>query len=182
VSLTTCRECQAQVSTEAASCPHCGAPNPVAAVNRAPLQPATKRARWWQATRLSLRAVPWWAWGVLAVVILLRIISSLGGNADSRPDALRSAANRIGTDCRMNTLAPSGRTSRDALDAFAAIRNGDQPGFNALIASGRAGVIPEGTFARIIAVEGVGDLAYKVRVMSGPQIGREAWVFMELCD
>jgi hypothetical protein len=28
MSLTTCRECRAQVSTEALSCPHCGAPRP----------------------------------------------------------------------------------------------------------------------------------------------------------
>ncbi len=28
MSLTTCRECQAQVSTEAMICPHCGAPGP----------------------------------------------------------------------------------------------------------------------------------------------------------
>lgn len=28
MSLSTCRECQAQVSTEALSCPHCGAPFP----------------------------------------------------------------------------------------------------------------------------------------------------------
>jgi hypothetical protein len=28
LALTTCRECQAQVSTEARNCPHCGAPRP----------------------------------------------------------------------------------------------------------------------------------------------------------
>jgi hypothetical protein len=55
MSLATCRECQGQVSTEATSCPHCGAPNPIPRVEVGPAsgpehtqatEPRT-RSRWW---------------------------------------------------------------------------------------------------------------------------------------
>jgi hypothetical protein len=36
MALSNCRECKATVSTEAAACPHCGAPNPVKTDSSAP--------------------------------------------------------------------------------------------------------------------------------------------------
>ncbi len=47
MSLTVCRECQAQVSTEALVCPHCGAPGPS--------QPALRRRGFeWKSSRTFL--------------------------------------------------------------------------------------------------------------------------------
>lgn len=43
--LAPCRECQAQVSTEALSCPHCGVPNPTPAPVSPPLRPSPKAAK-----------------------------------------------------------------------------------------------------------------------------------------
>jgi hypothetical protein len=53
MSLSMCRECGKQVSTEATTCPHCGAPSPSAAANRTPPTPAPQPGQIGTAARSS---------------------------------------------------------------------------------------------------------------------------------
>lgn len=60
MALRPCRECNREVSTEAASCPHCGVPRPA-------LRPAPPHAE--PQTEPAARP-PSWTWGILGFVVL----------------------------------------------------------------------------------------------------------------
>lgn len=182
MSLTNCRECQGQVSTEARSCPH-GAPGPVSSVSS--VNPSSG-LEYTSGPVPTKRRSSWWQWPVIVVaglVIAGAIMSRAAATRDGQPATPTSSspANRIGTDCRLAMRAPAGRTSRDAIDAFAALRNKDEAGFRALMASGRVALIPEGAIVRILDVASHGNIAFKVRVLNGGPIGEEAWVFYGIC-
>jgi hypothetical protein len=123
---------------------------------------------------------------VCGVLFLGQLGLRLGGNTSttSAPtrDPIKSAAQRIGTDCRMTMRAPAGRTSQDAIDAFAALRSKDEPGFRALMASGRVSLLAEGSSARVLDTAYHGNIAIKVRVLDGPELGHEMWVFEGICQ
>jgi hypothetical protein len=91
----------------------------------------------------------------------------------------------VSDSCRILITALVGAllppTSQDAIDGFAALRNNDESGFRALLASGRVSMLPEGTTARVLDVASHGNTAFKVRVMSDGPGGQEAWVFYGIC-
>jgi hypothetical protein len=89
------------------------------------------------------------------------------------------ASHTLLTTALVGALLPP--TSQDAIDGFAALRNNDESGFRALLASGRVSMLPEGTTARVLDVASHGNTAFKVRVMSDGPGGQEAWVFYGIC-
>lgn len=119
--------------------------------------------------------------GIIVLNALSELNRGVSTSAPSSSDRIRAVAQKIGTDCRMTMRAPNGRTSQDAIDGFAALRAGDRDGLKALMASGRVGAFPEGTRVRVLSAEGAGNIAIKVRVLEGWQLGEEAWVFEGAC-
>jgi hypothetical protein len=75
MSLATCRECQGQVSTEAASCPHCGAPRPVSI----PPEPTAAAAPSTKKRRSPWRLVILGGFGLLVISWVVGSLSSSQG-------------------------------------------------------------------------------------------------------
>ena len=192
--VAACRECSRTVSTEAVTCPYCGVPAPTSGPEagrctycktvmpvdalRCPecggsaagsRMPRTRERRVW----------PWVVGGALGF-LPLAVLTYLGLQPASTASnsGVTSIASRIGSDCTLSDQTIGGITANDALEAVSAAAKGDRH-FRAMVANGRARLVREGGHARVTAV----DLhALKVRVLDGPSLGRELWVFEKYCE
>jgi len=194
MSLAACRACGQPVSTEAVTCPHCGVPAPTSGPEarqctycKAVLPTDALRCSECGGSAAGPRAPrerkrPVWPWvGGGALALLLLVVLAYSGQQPSGTasnSGVTSIASRIGSDCTLSDQTIGGITANDALEAVSSAAKGDKH-FRAMVANGRARLVREGGHARVTAV----DLhALKVRVLDGPSLGRELWVFEKYCE
>ena len=96
------------------------------------------------------------------------------------PPARTSSAARIGSNCQMDRMTPTGVTADYAREIVTAIKNNDNANGAALIQGGQAIVLQEAVSGRILDATWTGDVL-KVRVLGGAAGGRELWVHQLLC-
>lgn len=181
MALTTCSECQGRISTEAASCPHCGAPMP------ARTDDATQAA-----AHIDIAPARGGNGKVIAVLVigglvfLAILVGKFFGSSDSttsvRPAAQdqRNLASLVGTDCSVADMASMAPDAATAYEMAKAIAKDDRSNAVALLASGKITPIEGGGKARVIDSDWTKS-ALKVRITSGRFLGREGWVSEGMC-
>jgi len=89
-------------------------------------------------------------------------------------------ASRIGSDCAMDRMTPTGITADYAREIASAIAKNDSANGAALIQGGHVIVIQESVRGRVLDSDWTKD-ALKIRVLGGSSGGRELWVHHALC-
>ena len=200
MALTRCRECDKLVSTEATTCPHCGAPEPTAVVAQPVAQPVAQQ----RPVTEKPKSRSCLAFVILAALLLcgFLFLGNFGSDAPSSSTSSGSSGSStssgssgsstssgssgsstssgslvsVGDDATITSVVAVARTKAD-FDEFTklAVAN-DEIGGNQMINSGRVFVVEAGTSVKVIEI---GLLAYRVRVTSGSHAGRDGWVIRE---
>lgn len=181
MALATCRECRAQVSTEASSCPHCGVPNPATPTAGDPAsgakdEPGEQRppAKPKRGAFIAVLVVGGLVWLVIVS------ISSRSATTSTTTPARRQLAPLVGTDCTVSNMAPMAAEAGTAYEVARALAKKDEPDVMALLASGKVTPIEGGGRARVLEADWTKD-ALKVRMTSGRFLGREGWLYEGMC-